>query len=89
MLFLFNLFDTNLQISHHGFKLGWVRLAEVSKQALALPQHLEQTSLGIVVLLVGFEMSGEVYHARRQERNLHLCRSAVRWGTLELGHLGR
>ena len=40
--------------------------------------YLEKTALGVVVLLVLLEVLGEVHHARRQKRNLHLRGATVR-----------
>ena len=49
-----------------------VNFLEVVEQTTTLTDHLQQTTTGMVILLVGLEVLGEVADALRQQSNLNL-----------------
>lgn len=51
---------------------------EVPKQSPTLPDHHEQTSPAMMILLVDLQMLGEVIDTLSQQRNLDLRRACVR-----------
>src|ERR1700730_16431845 len=50
---------------------------DVVKKGTACGDHLQKTPTRMIVLHVGFEMSGEVIDAFRQDRDLNLGRAGV------------
>src|ERR1700741_920483 len=56
---------------------GQIAILEISEQALALVDQLEQAAAGVVILLVRLEMIGEVIDAGGQQGNLHFRRAGV------------
>ena len=56
---------------------AWVPATHVTQQAPPLADHLEQAEPPVMIVLVNFEMLGEVADAFGQHRNLDLGRSAV------------
>lgn len=56
-----------------------INVLEVTEQATALAYKQEQTATRVVVVLVLFEMFGQVFDALSLQRNLHLRGPGVTW----------
>ena len=60
-----------------GLVTGKIAIFKVAQQALALVDQLQQTAAGVMILLVLFEMAGQVVDAGRQQRDLDFRRTGV------------
>jgi hypothetical protein len=56
---------------------GMINAAEVIQQPTPTPDQLQQSSAGMMILLVSLEMLGQVGNAVGQYRNLNLRRSGI------------
>src|SRR2546428_640078 len=68
---------TNIMLFEQRLVTRLILPLEVIEQRTARGHQLQKTTTRMVVLHVGFEMSGEVGDAFRQDRNLNLGRAGV------------
>ena len=63
-----------------------IRTAKVIEKSFALPNHLDQTITGVMILHVGLKMSGETVDAFGEEGNLNFRGTGVLFGALKVGN---
>ena len=68
---------TKTQLGDNGTIALDIRLLQIRQQVLSLTDHLQQAAAGVMILLMGAQMLGQVADALGQNRNLHLGRTGV------------
>src|SRR5689334_12506403 len=68
---------TQAETLDQGLVARGIFFLQITEQAATLIHHLEQTAAGVMILLVGLEVRGEVFDAGREQCDLDFRRTGI------------